>query len=226
MGGVSHHSLPRVTTPSRKTEGLVQRLYVTCALGMCSYATDKWVFTTNQPRSLLASRHHAFAKTVDAIATVNTSAEDVFFGYERLLKVHQELLEKAEGVISKLHTLVTSVSYHVARSKPLRMTGSNLIFHKRNERANNHDYGLLLNGSYKINYARETAVTQTLPIACGQSHEHIPSHQKLGDSFLLFRLKRWIPKTSRCLSNVANATPSVSFSSVHVYGGNRGIRNT
>ena len=79
---------------------------------------------------------------------MNTSAEDVFFfGYERLLKVHLELLEKAEGVISKLHTLVTSVSYHVARSKPLRMTGSNLIFHKRNERANNHDYGLLLNGS-------------------------------------------------------------------------------
>ena len=136
------------------------------------------------------------------------------------------LASRHQGVISKLHTLVTSVSYHVARSKPLRMTGSNLIFHKRNERANNHDYGLLLNGSYKINHARETAVTQTLPIACGQSHEHIPSHQKLGDSFLLFRLKRWIPKTSRCLSNVANATPSVSFSSVHVYGGNRGIRNT
>ena len=58
---------------------MVQRLYVTCALGMCSYATDKWVFTTNQPRSILDSRHRAFVKTVDAIATVNTSAEDVFW---------------------------------------------------------------------------------------------------------------------------------------------------
>ena len=113
-------------------------IYVTCALGMCSCATDKWVFTTNQPRSPLASRHRAFAKTVDAIATV---------------------LPKMFFLATKLHTLVTSVSYHVARSKPLRMTGSNLIFHKRNERANNHDYGLLLNGSYKINHARETAVT-------------------------------------------------------------------
>ena len=59
-----HHALRPGTTPIQ----LVQE----CA------ATDKWVFTTNQPRSLLASRHHAFAKTVDAIATVNTSAEDVF----------------------------------------------------------------------------------------------------------------------------------------------------
>ena len=89
-----------------------------------------------------------------------------------------------------------------------------------------HDQQRRLEAEDCDSHARETAVTQTLPIACGQSHEHILSHQKLGDSFLLFRLKRWIPKTSRCLSNVANATPSVSFSSVHVYGGNRGIRNT
>ena len=82
---------------------------------------------------------------------------------------------------------------HVARSKPLRMTGS---IHKRSERANNHDYGLLFNGSYKIKHARETAVTQTLSIACGLSHEHILSYQKMDNSFLLFRLKRWISKTS------------------------------
>ena len=43
------------------------------------------LFTTNQPRSLLASRHHAFAKTVDAIATVNTSAEDV--GWDSIIEL-------------------------------------------------------------------------------------------------------------------------------------------